>query len=324
MVDDLCSEFAGRVLRAQIEEVMNDSSARVARDGHRPRLRPVDGVPIHARATERDHASRPGTRPPGSWDVVFVSLSGGGRGQIAAANRDGTLRRSGIRPLSRHRSTTADRPAGANRDRGIGPRSRSRVREAGHRRGPARRRRDRDDGPQRRRRRHPTGSADTRTGASAIRSELQPTRCATCATTSSIESERYSTTSVCHIPTRRRKPRHHLAAARPAATTTGRQHAFAALDTRHQYVGEVTASRAAARFAFHVEPCAHAQDRSEVATVSRAFKMELLAHVSSLPRSAKASGWRPSSLARAGAGGSRGARAFAFLDCSRRGDQGTK
>ena len=84
MVDDLCSEFAGDFARAQIEEVMADSVERIAGTA-----RFHDFVPLMAyRFTcERLKAIRRarGEDAEGTWDVVFVSLSGGGRGQIAAA-----------------------------------------------------------------------------------------------------------------------------------------------------------------------------------------------------------------------------------------------
>ena len=83
-VDDLCSEFAGSFDRRQIEEVMNDSVERVVETA-----RVFDFVPLMAyRFTrERLHAIRRARdqEAEGAWDVVFVSLSGGGRGQIAAA-----------------------------------------------------------------------------------------------------------------------------------------------------------------------------------------------------------------------------------------------
>jgi protein-tyrosine-phosphatase len=84
MVDDLCSEFAGDFSRSQIEEVMADSVERIT-----PTARFNDFIPLMAyRFTcERLKAIRRarGEDADGAWDVVFVSLSGGGRGQIAAA-----------------------------------------------------------------------------------------------------------------------------------------------------------------------------------------------------------------------------------------------
>lgn len=84
MVDDLCTEFAGEYTRAQIDEVMGDSVDRIAETA-----RFSDFIPLMAyRFTcERLKAIRRarGEEAEGGWDVVFVSLSGGGRGQIAAA-----------------------------------------------------------------------------------------------------------------------------------------------------------------------------------------------------------------------------------------------
>jgi protein-tyrosine-phosphatase len=84
MVDDLCSEFAGQFSRAQIEDVMSDSSARVLETAT-----VYDFVPLMAYRFTRERLSAitraTGSQPAENWDVVFVSLSGGGRGQIAAA-----------------------------------------------------------------------------------------------------------------------------------------------------------------------------------------------------------------------------------------------
>jgi arsenate reductase len=84
MVRDLCSEFGGQFDRPQIEDMMNDSVERVLETAT-----VLDFVPLMAyRFTrERLHAltRARGEDAKGTWDVVFVSLSGGGRGQIAAA-----------------------------------------------------------------------------------------------------------------------------------------------------------------------------------------------------------------------------------------------
>ncbi len=84
MVDDLCSEFAGEFTRGQIDEVMEDSVERVLETA-----RVFDFVPLmgYRFTRERLNALRRarGEDAEGAWDVVFVSLSGGGRGQIAAA-----------------------------------------------------------------------------------------------------------------------------------------------------------------------------------------------------------------------------------------------
>lgn len=84
MVDDLCSEFAGQFSRGQIEEIMIDSRERVLATAT-----VFDFVPLMAYRFTRERleaiarASR--QEPDADWDVVFVSLSGGGRSQIAAA-----------------------------------------------------------------------------------------------------------------------------------------------------------------------------------------------------------------------------------------------
>jgi arsenate reductase (thioredoxin) len=84
MVDDLCSEFTGEFSRSQIEEVMNDSSERLIETA-----RVFDFVPLMAYRFTRERLNAigraKGQDSGGRWDVVFVSLSGGGRGQIAAA-----------------------------------------------------------------------------------------------------------------------------------------------------------------------------------------------------------------------------------------------
>jgi hypothetical protein len=63
---------------------MNDSIQRVAESCPSVRLCGADCVPIHARAAKCDQA-RPGRDSERAWDVVLVSLSGGGRGHITAA-----------------------------------------------------------------------------------------------------------------------------------------------------------------------------------------------------------------------------------------------
>lgn len=109
MVDDLCTEFAGDFPRPQIEEIMADSVERIIETA-----RIYDFMPLMAyRFTcERLKALRRarGEDAEGAWDVVFVSLSGGGRGQIAAAitaklsdkrvsvHSAGTATRAGIDP----------------------------------------------------------------------------------------------------------------------------------------------------------------------------------------------------------------------------------
>jgi protein-tyrosine-phosphatase len=83
-IDQLCAEFDGRFARPLVVEIMNDSVARLAETATVTRFLPV----LAYRFTrERLHAmSRAGgDESPDTRDVVFVSLSGGGRGQIAAA-----------------------------------------------------------------------------------------------------------------------------------------------------------------------------------------------------------------------------------------------
>lgn len=84
MVDDLCSEYSGTFDRSRIEAVMNDSVGRIVETAT-----VFDFVPLMAYrfARERLNAITRAERQDAeeAWDVVFVSLSGGGRGQIAAA-----------------------------------------------------------------------------------------------------------------------------------------------------------------------------------------------------------------------------------------------
>lgn len=84
LLENLCSEFAGVCDREQIEDVASDSVQRIASTAKVP-----DFVPLMAYrfARERLNAIKRvrSEDSAGSWDVVFVSLRGGGRGQIAAA-----------------------------------------------------------------------------------------------------------------------------------------------------------------------------------------------------------------------------------------------
>ena len=83
-VDHLCTEFAGQFARPQIEVVMDDSLQRVLDTATVP-----DFVPLMAFRFTRERLNAvkraQDQEADGAWDVVFVSLSGGGRGQIAAA-----------------------------------------------------------------------------------------------------------------------------------------------------------------------------------------------------------------------------------------------
>jgi protein-tyrosine-phosphatase len=84
MVEELHSEFAGAFERVQIEELMADSAARMTESAT-----VVDFIPLMAYRLTRERlnalARVRAEDSHGEWDVVFVSLSGGGRGQIAAA-----------------------------------------------------------------------------------------------------------------------------------------------------------------------------------------------------------------------------------------------
>ena len=104
MVADLCGEFAGEFDRPQIEEVMSDSVDRVV-----DTATVFDFVPLMAYRLTRERLNAikraRGEDTQGAWDVVFVSLSGGGRGQIAAAL---TAQLSGRR-VSVHSAGTAAR-----------------------------------------------------------------------------------------------------------------------------------------------------------------------------------------------------------------------
>jgi arsenate reductase len=83
-VDDLCSAFSSEFERRQISDLMDDSVKQLVDTAV-----VLDFLPSLAyRLTrERLNAIRrsTGDLAKASWDVVFVSLSGGGRGQIAAA-----------------------------------------------------------------------------------------------------------------------------------------------------------------------------------------------------------------------------------------------
>ncbi len=84
MLEDLCREFEASFSREQVEEVVGDSLERFM-DGATVK----DFVPLlTARfARERLHARvrARSEHPADTWDIVYVSLSGGGRGQLAAA-----------------------------------------------------------------------------------------------------------------------------------------------------------------------------------------------------------------------------------------------
>jgi len=92
IVEALAAEFAADFDRLQVEGVVDDSVRRLLATARvydflplmvsrisRERLRALRRAAEHERrvAVEREQG--------GEWDVVYVSLSGGGRGQIAAA-----------------------------------------------------------------------------------------------------------------------------------------------------------------------------------------------------------------------------------------------
>jgi len=83
-VDHLCAEFATQFDRPQIEVVMDDSVQTVLDAATIP-----DFVPLMAYRFTRERLNTvkraQGQKADGAWDVVCVSLSGGGRGQIAGA-----------------------------------------------------------------------------------------------------------------------------------------------------------------------------------------------------------------------------------------------
>src|SRR5262245_56464331 len=76
MTDDLCVDFD----RGQIEELMADSVQQLA-----GRAQVEDFLPVLAYRFTRERLSSLLRSHASGWDVVFVSLSGGGRGQMAAA-----------------------------------------------------------------------------------------------------------------------------------------------------------------------------------------------------------------------------------------------
>jgi arsenate reductase (thioredoxin) len=80
MVDRLVAEFGDRFERALIEELMADSLEQLARPAQVP-----DFLPVLAYRFTRERLGSIARTRGTSWDVVFVSLSGGGRGQMAAA-----------------------------------------------------------------------------------------------------------------------------------------------------------------------------------------------------------------------------------------------
>jgi arsenate reductase (thioredoxin) len=80
MIERLVAEFGDRFERTRIEELMADSVEHLAGGAE-----VSDFLPILAYRFTRERLGSIGRAPGTSWDVVFVSLSGGGRGQMAAA-----------------------------------------------------------------------------------------------------------------------------------------------------------------------------------------------------------------------------------------------
>jgi arsenate reductase len=84
MVDSLVGEFGEDVDRGQIEALMSDSVQRLAGEANTPEFLPVLGYRF---TRERLQSLTRGTHDLSERgiDIVFVSLSGGGRGQLASA-----------------------------------------------------------------------------------------------------------------------------------------------------------------------------------------------------------------------------------------------
>jgi arsenate reductase len=80
MVDRLVAEFGDRFEHGRIEELMADSLAQLAEPAQIP-----DFLPVLAYRFTRERLGSIARTPGIGSDVVFVSLSGGGRGQMAAA-----------------------------------------------------------------------------------------------------------------------------------------------------------------------------------------------------------------------------------------------
>jgi hypothetical protein len=80
MVDRLVGEFGERFERDRIDELMEDSLAQLTGEAQVP-----DFLPVLAYRFTRERLGAMDRAPGSSPDVVFVSLSAGGRGQMAAA-----------------------------------------------------------------------------------------------------------------------------------------------------------------------------------------------------------------------------------------------
>ena len=84
LADELVAEYAGTFEPRAIRDLMADSAARLAGSAVFPDFLP----PLAFRLTKERLGASGRTeqqRVDGAYDVVFVSLGGGGRGQIAAA-----------------------------------------------------------------------------------------------------------------------------------------------------------------------------------------------------------------------------------------------
>jgi protein-tyrosine-phosphatase len=84
MIDDLCAEFDGQFARPTIEKMMNDSVGRFATSARVTEFIPLMAYRFTRERLQAINRAR-GVKASTTRDVVFVSLSGGGRGQIAAA-----------------------------------------------------------------------------------------------------------------------------------------------------------------------------------------------------------------------------------------------
>ena len=80
MLDDLYAEFGERFDHAYIDELMADSVDQLAGQAEF-----ADFLPVLAYRFTRERLSSKDRVAGTGHDVVFVSLSGGGRGQLAAA-----------------------------------------------------------------------------------------------------------------------------------------------------------------------------------------------------------------------------------------------
>jgi arsenate reductase len=80
MIDRLVAEFGDRFERDRIAELMADSVGQLASSAQVP-----DFLPVLAYRFTRERLGSIARTPGTTSDVVFVSLSGGGRGQMAAA-----------------------------------------------------------------------------------------------------------------------------------------------------------------------------------------------------------------------------------------------